>query len=306
MGVIAPRVVDEVGAFVAAEGLLEPGEPVVAMVSGGADSTLLLHVLCALGHRVEALHVAHGLRGAESEADAAFCRALADDLAVPLCSVPGTVTDGPNLEARARAARRRAASEVAGERSVATGHTRDDRVETILYRLAASRGRSAFRTLGPRDGRWIRPLLGLGRDQVRAVLREAGVPWRDDATNRDRRFARNRVRLDVLPALRTLHPAAERNLLGTAGDLADEAEALDAAARTLLVDGALDVRRAAAAEPALARAALRLLTGRPSPPRVGLDRALALCRSTAGSATAPLGGGLVAERSRDRLVVRRP
>jgi hypothetical protein len=114
------------------------------------------------------------------------------------------------------------------------------------------------------------------------------------------------VRLDVVPALRTLHPAAERNLLGTAGDLADEADALDAAARTLLVEGALDVSRAAAAEPALARAALRLLTGRPSPSRVGLDRALALCRSTSGSATVPLGGGLVAERSRDRLVVRRP
>jgi tRNA(Ile)-lysidine synthase len=306
VGVIAPGVVEEVSAFVAAERLLGPGEPVLAMVSGGADSTLLVHVLCALGHPVEALHVEHRLRGAESEGDAGFCRALADRLSIPLRSVAGAVKDGPNLEARARAVRRRAALDAAAGRSIATGHTRDDRVETILYRLAASRGRSAFRTLCPREGAWIRPLLGLGRDRVRAVLREAAIEWREDATNADRRFARNRIRLDLLPALRTLHPAAELNLLGTAGDLADEADALDAAARTLLVDGALDVQRAAAAEPALARAALRLLTGRPAPPRVGLDRALALCRSTSGTATAPLGGGLVAERSRDRLVVRRP
>ena len=115
---------------------------------------------------------------------------------------------------------------------MATGHTRDDRVETILYRLAASPGAAAFAALPAADGDGrVRPLLELGRDEVRAALRSAGIGWRDDASNGDRSHARNRVRHDLLPAFRSLHPAAEANLLRTAELLAEDEAALDALRR---------------------------------------------------------------------------
>ncbi len=201
----------------------------LALVSGGADSTLLAHALIALGHPIETLHVAHGLRGAESDADAAACRELAAGLGVRHHEVAGPVAPGAGVEARARAHRRAAASALRDGRAVATGHTRDDRVETILYRLAASPGSAAFAALpaAGAEGR-VRPLIELGRDEVRAALQRAGIPWRDDSSNLDRSFVRNRVRLDLLPAFRSLHPAAEANLLRTAALLAEDEAALDA------------------------------------------------------------------------------
>jgi tRNA(Ile)-lysidine synthase len=306
---LSPDLVAEVGAFVRRERLLDGREPVVALVSGGGDSTLLVHVLAALGRPLELLHVAHGLRGAESRADAEFCVELGAGLGATCTVVEAPIADGAGVEARARDARRAAADRVAAGRRRATGHTRDDRVETILYRLAASPGRAAWRALPATDGEGrVRPLLCLTRERVRAELFAAGIGWREDASNADRRFARNRVRHDVLPGFRSLHPAAERNLLETAAALRDEEEALAAAASDLFCENgtALDVERASAAHPALVRHALRLLAGRPTPPRDCLERAVALCGSTAGTALAPLGGGRVERRRRTRLRVERP
>src|SRR5690348_7321097 len=246
---LTPELLDRISALARGRCRLEPGKPVLVLVSGGGDSTLLLQALHELGHPVEALHVAHALRGAESEADALACAAHAARLGVPFRRVDGRVEDGPNLESRAREARRAAALAAAGGRPIATGHTADDRVETLLYRLATSRGRRALLVLPPRAGAFVRPLLGLRRDEVRDELRRADLPFRDDASNLDRRFARNRIRLDLLPVLDGLHPAARANLLATAEALAEEAEALDAAAGDLLDGDALDVARAAAAPP---------------------------------------------------------
>src|SRR3954451_23854295 len=102
--------IERIGGDVARARLLVPGEPVLALVSGGADSTLLAHALHALGHTLETLHVAHALRGCESAADASACRALAAQLGVPHRDIAGTVSPGPGLEARARARRREAAA----------------------------------------------------------------------------------------------------------------------------------------------------------------------------------------------------
>jgi tRNA(Ile)-lysidine synthase len=303
VGQLAGKVLDRISAVARGGCRLRAGEPVLALVSGGGDSTLLLQALHELGHPVEALHVALALRGAASEQEAAACAAHAARLGVAFTRVDAPVEDGPNLESRAREARRAAALATAGSRAVATGHTADDRVETLLYRLATSRGRGALLVLPPRSGPFVRPLLGLRRDEIRSELVRAGIPFRDDASNLDRRFARNRIRLDLLPVLDGLHPAARGNLLATAEALAEEAEALDAAAAGLLDGDALDVPRAAAAPPALSRHALRLLAGPPSPPRAGLERALGLLASTAGSAWVPLDGERRAERRYDRLLV---
>ena len=127
---LGDELIRSVGAAVARSRLLAPGEPVLVLVSGGADSTLLAYALHALGHPIETLHVAHGLRGRESEEDAAACRAQASALGVPHREAIGLVAPGAGVEARARALRRSAARAHRDGRAVATGHTRDDRVET--------------------------------------------------------------------------------------------------------------------------------------------------------------------------------
>jgi len=299
------ELIRRVGATIARGRLLAPGEPVLALVSGGADSTLLALALHELGHPLETLHVAHGLRGAESDADAEACRALAGQLAVPHREVAGPVAPGAGVEARARLQRRAAADAVRAGRAVATGHTRDDRVETILYRLAASPGSAAFAALPAADGNGrVRPLLELGRDEVRSELRRADVAWRDDSSNGDRSFARNRVRLDLLPAFRSLHPAAEANLLRTALLLAEDDSALDALAGDLLCDGGdLSTAAVAAAPLAVVRRALRRVAGFPAPRPVAAERVAALARARSGAGSAPLGAGRVAERRYGRIAI---
>jgi tRNA(Ile)-lysidine synthase len=292
-------IVARVGALIARERLLSPGEPVLALASGGADSTLLVHALVRLGYEVSVLHVAHALRADDSERDAQAVSDVALALGVPCLRAEEPLADGPDLERRARDLRRAAADAAADGRTIATGHTRDDRLETILYRLASSPGAAAFRALPPSDGAGrVRPLIELGRDEVREALRAAGIAWRDDSANEDRRFARVRTRLDLLPAFRSLHPAADQNLLRTAGQVVDQLAVLDAAAGALLTEdgAALDARAAAAAPPELARAALRRLAGPPSPPAACLERAIELCHRRAGTRRVPLGAGRVAER----------
>jgi len=298
------RLIARVGDAIARMRLLAPGEPVLALVSGGADSTLLAHVLHALGRRVETLHVRHALRGAESERDAAACRALAAALGIPHREVDGPVPPGPGIEARARERRRAAGDALRAGRAVATGHTRDDRVETILYRLAASPGGAAFAALPAADGAGrIRPLLELGRDEVRTTLSQAGIAWREDWSNAERVHARNRVRLDLLPAFRSLHPSAEANLLRTAELLAEDDAALDAIAASLLAGpDSLATAAVATASPAVLRRALRRVAGFPAPRPVAAERVAALARSRAGSGTVPLGAGRSAERRYDRIV----
>ncbi|HET6174256.1 MAG TPA: tRNA lysidine(34) synthetase TilS [Gaiellales bacterium] len=297
--------IGRVGAAVARGRLLGSGEPVLVLVSGGADSTLLAWALQALGHPIETLHVAHGLREAESEADAEACRALAAQLGAPHRELDGFVAPGPGVEARARRLRRAAADAVRAGRAVATGHTRDDRVETILYRLAASPGPRAFAALPAADGGGrVRPLLELGREEVRDELRRAGIAWRDDSSNADRSFARNRVRLALLPAFRSLHPAAEANLLRTAALLADDEAAIDALAAGLLCAGG-DLSTAAVAEAPVAvlRRALRRVADFPAPRPVAAERVAALARSRSGSGSAPLGAGRFAERRYERIAI---
>ena len=170
------------------------------MVSGGADSACaaagLARVLGA--ESVHASHVNYGLRDGAAAGEAAarrLCAALRIDLHVER---PQSLPQG-NLQARPRgrsatrprpaAARRAPAPAV-----IVTGHTRTDVAETAIYRLAASPGSRALLGLPPRNGRVIRPLLGLGRERIRELAVAAGLPFADDETNEDTAFARNRIR----------------------------------------------------------------------------------------------------------------
>ncbi len=250
---------------VAATGLLAPGDPVVVLLSGGRDSVCLLDVAVRIAgaSSVVALHINHGLRGEESEGDEAFCRALTAELGVELVvERSGAAPRVGNLQAWARDHRLGAAAGLATARRarVATGHTMSDQAETILYRLAASPGRRALLGMRPRDGLLVRPLLDVGRDETAAHCRARGLAWREDSSNSSDSYTRTRVREGLVPALRALHPAAERNVVRTAAILREEGEVLDELVATVL--GGRDhvgTQHLAVLPPALARLVVRRL-----------------------------------------------
>jgi tRNA(Ile)-lysidine synthase len=181
--------------------LVAPGGDVVCLVSGGPDSTCLWHALAALGYRVSALHVNHGLRGAESEEDARFC---AQALGAEVVDAPGAGLTEAGLRDLRYA--------VAAGRLRATGHTASDQVETVLYRLVSSGTLTGIRVRRA-DG-VVRPLLTVWRDETAAYCEAEGLPVRVDSTNASTK--RGLIRGEILPLLRQLHPAAERNLLAVA------------------------------------------------------------------------------------------
>jgi tRNA(Ile)-lysidine synthase len=212
---------------------LEPGPGVVA-VSGGADSVALLRALAesSRGSSVTVAHLNHQLRGPDSDADAAFVSRLCPTL--PHCLQSLSVADvaaaaGDNLEAVARRLRYEFLARVArqsGATWVATAHTRDDQAETVLHRLIRGSGLRGLRGIAESRElvpgiRLIRPMLTLSRDDVIAYLREIDQPWREDATNRDTRFTRNRIRHELLPLLRSFNPAIVETL-GRTAEQADE------------------------------------------------------------------------------------
>jgi tRNA(Ile)-lysidine synthase len=287
-------------------GLVRAGEPLLVLLSGGGDSVCLLDVAVRLGARVSALHVNYGLRPG-AEGDEAFVRELCDRLGVPLHVERVELDEGGNLQERARDARYQLAEHLTrgegsdpsprGEGSdplagadYAAAHTASDQAETVLYRLAVSPGSRALHGMAARRGRLVRPLLGVTREEVRDYLRARGLDWREDPSNADRRFARARVRHDLLGALRTVGPAPELTIAETARQLREEAELLDEVVSTTLEElgGGPAVSLAALREqpPAVRRLVLRRLAGdRPVPESI-------LELDDRGTKTLDLGGGV--------------
>ncbi len=238
-------VADELLARVESGGLMA-APALVVLLSGGRDSVCMLDLAVrARGPAaVTALHVDYGLRP-EAHDDADFCASLCSGLGVALMTERPVRPEAPgNLQAWARDVRYAAAVRVAeaGDATIVTGHTADDQVETILYRLASSPSRRALLGMKERDGRLARPLLGTTRAEVTAYDEERGLAWREDATNAEEGFARNRVRHGLVPELEAIHPAAVANVLRTAALLRDEAEVLDALVAAEL-DSSLDAPR---------------------------------------------------------------
>jgi tRNA(Ile)-lysidine synthase len=280
-----PEAVQTLGDVIRSSGLVDPGVEVVVLVSGGPDSACAAAGLVQyLGpNRVHALHVNYGLREA-ADGDERVVRDLCAQLRLDLHVErprPGALEQG-NLQAAARRARYAAAERLrvrAGAQWIATGHTRSDVAETVLYRLAASPGTRALMGLAPRFGRVVRPLLDLSRSETRALAASGGLPFADDESNDDPAFARNRVRSQVMPALSELSAHAERNIFETRAELAEEAGLLERVAFRALEAagspaGATSVPAAALAgwDPALRRIALRTLAERAAGRQVALGR----------------------------------
>jgi tRNA(Ile)-lysidine synthase len=292
-------------------GMLPPGTPLVAMLSGGRDSVCLLDLSVRLlgTGAVTALHVNYGLRD-DSDADEAHCAALCERLGARLEVERPRRPEGPgNLQAWARDTRYAAAAQLAlrDEGLIATGHTADDQVETILYRLASSPSRRALLGMRPHDGKLVRPLLGLSRAQTTAYCEQRGLAWRDDPSNEGGAYARNRLRHGLARALAEVHPAAAQNVLRTAELLRDEAEILDALVAAELDGsngsprGTIELDRLAELPPALRRLVVQQLAdraaGRPVAGAANRAEEVADLRRT-GTAMLDLGGGVraIAER----------
>jgi tRNA(Ile)-lysidine synthase len=207
--------------------MLQPGDHVLVALSGGPDSVATLAALdllrARLGVTLSAMHVHHGLRGAEADRDAQFAESLAGRLGVPFVIdelAPG-LAEGGNVEARARHLRYAAllgkAEELGADR-VATGHTRDDQAETVLLRIVQGCGPAGLAGILPvrEGGRVIRPLLGCTRVEIESFLAALQLPHCNDSSNRSRRHFRNRIRHDLLPQLRQLNPRIDRALANLA------------------------------------------------------------------------------------------
>jgi tRNA(Ile)-lysidine synthase len=273
------------------------GQRLIVAASGGADSTALLVALHALAGSGRypcepiACHIDHGLRPeaarrAEQRLLAESCAALGVPLIVRPVRVERRQGRG-SLEAAARAARYAALGTVAAEEgasAVLTAHTAGDQVETVLLRLLRGTGVTGLASIAPRSRPWgaagpllVRPLLDVWPEATRYYCRARGVAWSEDETNASPRFARNRVRHELLPLLTALHPGADRALLRLAGQAAELRTWIDAEVERVL--GAC-----------LARDGDAILLRRPPaalPPYLGRQVAARLLAELLGGAAAP-------------------
>lgn len=212
-------------------GLFEPGDKIVVGFSGGADSTALLHCLAVkCGVQTVACHINHMLRGAESDRD--------EEAARRFCAVYGIPFVCERADIRALAKAKGIGEEEAGRRfrydcfervrlqygaqHIATAHTLSDQAETVLFRLARGSGMKGLCGIPLRRGAVIRPILGVTRDDVESYCAENGLSFVTDSSNADCRYARNRIRREVLPSLMEAEPGTQRAIARTAAILSEE------------------------------------------------------------------------------------
>ncbi|MCL2083627.1 MAG: tRNA lysidine(34) synthetase TilS [Oscillospiraceae bacterium] len=334
------------------------GAAILCALSGGADSTAMTAALVELSARMRltlaAAHYHHGLRAADADADLLFCERLCAAWGIPLYHERGDVAAerggarSRGAEADGRRLRYDFLERVARERGIshiATAHTADDGAETLLLNLIRGSGIDGLTGIPPVRGNIIRPILACTRAEVLEYLAQKGLNHREDATNRQDAYRRNRLRRHVIPLLAAENPALPRTLLRTAELISADAEYLNGlAARALegMMDGyarkprAYDTRlfdaldpapdgrvcagaaELAALPPPLARRAARMMAARaagadvPDLSRAHIEAILGLCRERRGGvnrAVISLPGGLAAEREYDGIclyAVRKP
>lgn len=326
--------------------LIPPGSTVLCAVSGGADSVYLLHRLYGLRRELDftlvAAHYDHRLRGAESTQDAKFVEEFvrlccpAERLYTP--QGPGKelpevalITGGGDVAGEAARLRQgleetarqmryaflQQAAEQAGADLIATAHNASDNAETVLLHLGRGSGLRGLAGMPPKRGNLIRPLLTTSREEIETYLRYRGLPWREDATNRDDAYARNRLRHQVLPVLEDLFPGFLSRMGQTCAHLREDEDYLSslaaqavACARREGEDLILPAAALADQPQSVAIRGARMLIGSM---RAGNDNCAAphleglleLCRGSDPSARLDLPGGLTARRRYEELVLSR-
>lgn len=284
-------------------GMVQPGDRVICAVSGGADSMALLWGMGLLreklGITVEAAHYNHGLRGAESDADAEFVASFCAFHDIPLHMGRGHVVPGPKgLEAAAREARYAFLNGLNG--IIATAHTADDNAETVLLHLLRGTGLRGLGGITPKGDRLIRPMLDVTRDEVEAFLNEYYIRHIEDSSNETDAYLRNRLRHHVMPLLRAENPRIATGLSAAAQRIREDARLLDTLASAL---DPTDVAALRAAPGPLRRRAIEGFlkeNGFPEPSASHIAQAESLVFSDNPSARVTL-GDVTLRRSYDRL-----
>lgn len=215
--------------FIRQYDLIRQGDSVICAVSGGADSMALLWGLYLLkdklGIDLAAAHFNHSLRGAESDRDEAFVRKFCEDYKIPVYIEKKQVTAGAKgLEAAAREARYGFFATLPGK--IATAHTADDNAETVLMHLVRGTGLKGLGAIAPINGRVIRPMLSVTRQDVLSFLEEYHLPYVTDSSNLTDDFLRNRLRRHVMPLLKQENPRLAENLSAMALRLRQDEAAL--------------------------------------------------------------------------------
>lgn len=215
--------------FIRSYDMVQPGDTVMCAVSGGADSMALLWALYLLQDKLEirlsAAHFNHGLRGEESDRDEAFVRDFCDGYQIPFCCEHGSVTAGKKgLEAAARDARYAFLKSLPGK--IATAHTADDNAETVLMHMVRGTGLKGLGGITPVNGKLIRPMLEITREEVCGFLNEYHVGYITDSSNETDAFLRNRLRHHVMPLLKEENPRLAENLSAMALRLREDEKAL--------------------------------------------------------------------------------
>lgn len=212
------------------------GRHVLVALSGGADSVALLKVLCRARDAgildVSAAHFEHGIRGAESIADAEFCRKLCADMDVMLIPGKADVPEiarrtGEGLETCARNLRHRFLNQTAdmlGCELIALAHHMDDQAETVLMHILRGSGPDGASGMKKLSGRLYRPLLGVRKSEIVEYLKSEGLSWREDSTNEVPDNPRNALRLNAIPALEAIYPAGVRAISRFAENTAVESD----------------------------------------------------------------------------------
>ncbi|MGN0135684.1 tRNA lysidine(34) synthetase TilS [Anaerotignum sp.] len=256
--------------------MFPPGAKLIVGLSGGADSVALLHLLHSWQEeenwQITAVHIHHGLRGKEADEDARFAEDFCASLGIPCMVKRYDVAQeakkcGLGEEEMGRILRYAAFREAAGgEGPIAVAHHRKDQAETVLMRLCRGTGLTGLTGMSPVRGDICRPLLFCGREEIEQYCRENHLPWREDATNHQEKYTRNKLRLRVLPLLEEINPKAVEHIAETASLLAAEEDFLEQQAeaffaRVRLPSGPGEVRlsreKLKALHPAMKRRVLR-------------------------------------------------
>ncbi len=219
---------DEVRRYIRREKLLTSGEPVRVAVSGGVDSMTLLHVLLELGHPCSVVHVDHGLRGEASDGDRLFVEAQCAARSIPFQAMQVRPADradasGISTQMAARELRYQAFDRLYGAQPMpmALGHHADDAVETLFLHLLRGTGARGWSTIPARNGAFVRPLLCVDRARIAEYARVHAIPFREDASNQDPKYLRNRIRHTLLPLLEELRPGAQQAIARSVDVLGD-------------------------------------------------------------------------------------
>ncbi len=228
-------------------GLLKNGDCVVAAVSGGCDSSVLLDVLCSLSTemklKITVCHINHNLRGAESDSDEAFVRALCSKYGVPIKVLSANVAEYAaekhlSTEEAGRKLRyeffEQCANEMSTDAVIATAHSLSDCEETYIFNSARGASLSGICGIPPKRGRIVRPLIEFSREQIEAYAFEHGVGYVTDSTNLTDEYTRNKIRHSVIPVMKEINPSFDKAFLRLMRNLSDTRDFVDEEAKTLL------------------------------------------------------------------------